>query len=238
MVLQLLEDGKPRRRDEIAYSLGEANQILNRMTASGLLVFNRTTQQYSIAKLGAQELEYSRGRESRDYDGLKGGNDRGMTQASVIEKKKSSAKRRTAYDELKEFQGRKYSGMKVGRSHKWIYDKGEWKEKKFSPDEWTFNYSAGKTRAWRAPEGSGAPVGTEYHWYIVADQVVKKLDANRYSTSMTGIKYKIAHKRSGQENWNIGERVRKRKLIQTLEKYVDQLKEEMNAPPPHAAQAA
>lgn len=34
------------------------------------------------------------------------------------------------YNEYKEFQGRKYTGMKVGRSHKWYYDKGEWKEKK------------------------------------------------------------------------------------------------------------
>src|SRR5690242_20808613 len=29
---------------------------------------------------------------------------------------------------------RSYSGMKVGRSHKWYYDKGEWKEKKITPD--------------------------------------------------------------------------------------------------------
>ena len=30
--------------------------------------------------------------------------------------------------------------MKVGRSHKWYYDKGEWKEKKITPDKWEFSY--------------------------------------------------------------------------------------------------
>lgn len=92
--------------------------------------------------------------------------------------------------------------MKVGRSHKWYYDKGEWKEKKVTPDQWDFNFSVDKKRAGQAPEGSGVPAGTEYHWYILAHQNVKKVDANRYTTSMTGIKYKLAHRRAERENWN------------------------------------
>ncbi len=28
------------------------------------------------------------------------------------------------------FEGKKYTGMMVGRTHKWYYNKGEWKEKK------------------------------------------------------------------------------------------------------------
>ena len=35
-----------------------------------------------------------------------------------------------SYNKYKEFEGQKYTGMKVGGSHKWYYDKGEWKEKK------------------------------------------------------------------------------------------------------------
>lgn len=147
----------------------------------------------------------------------------------------SFRKKQASYDQFKEFNGRKYTGMKVGRSHRWVYDSGEWKEKKISPDEWTFTYSAEKTRAYRAPEGSGVPVGTEYHWYIVADQVVKKMDANRYTTSMTGTKYKIAHKRAGLEHWNITDRAQKKKLIETLERFVDQLKNEDIALESHAA---
>ena len=40
------------------------------------------------------------------------------------------------YNKLKQFDGKKYTGMKVGGSHRWYYDKGEWKEKKVSPDKW------------------------------------------------------------------------------------------------------
>lgn len=105
-----------------------------------------------------------------------------------------------SYNEYKEFEGKKYTGMKVGRSHKWYYDKGDWKEKKIAPDKWEFTYAVNKRRAGNAPEGSGVPVGTEYHWYILAHQNVRKLDANNYTTSMTGLKYKLAHKRSESEN--------------------------------------
>jgi hypothetical protein len=31
---------------------------------------------------------------------------------------------------------------------------------------------------YRSKLGSGAPIGTEYHWYILAHQNVRKLDAN------------------------------------------------------------
>jgi hypothetical protein len=35
-----------------------------------------------------------------------------------------------SYNQFKEFQGKNYTGMRVGRTHKWYYDKGEWKEKR------------------------------------------------------------------------------------------------------------
>jgi len=146
----------------------------------------------------------------------------------AVQKKKDNAKRPgTGYDEFKEFQGKKYTGMKVGRSHRWHYDKGEWKEKKISPDEWNFTYSVKKRRAWSAPEGSGVPVGTEYHWYILADQTVKKLDANTYTTEMSGTKYKLAHKRADLAKWNISDRAQKKQLVQLLEKSANQLKGEL-----------
>ena len=93
----------------------------------------------------------------------------------TIQKKKNGAKKNTSksYNKFKQFEGKKYTGMKVGRTHKWYYDNGEWKEKKITPDKWEFTYSVKKTRAWQAPEGSGVPVGTEYHWYILADQNVR-----------------------------------------------------------------
>jgi hypothetical protein len=132
----------------------------------------------------------------------------------------------TAYNEYKQFEGRKYTGMRVGGIHRWYYDRGEWKEKKVSPDKWEFNYATNKRRAWNAPEGSGVTVGTEYHWYILAHQIVRKLDANSYTTSMTGLKYKLAHKRVGVNRWSSTENAQKEQLIKILEEYVAQLKKE------------
>src|SRR5438046_7242985 len=88
----------------------------------------------------------------------------------------------SGYDQVKEFEGQRYTGMKVGRHHKWRYDAGEWREQKVTPDRWTFRYAVVKRRAGKAPEGSGAPVGTAYRWYILASQIVTKLDANSYMT--------------------------------------------------------
>lgn len=131
------------------------------------------------------------------------------------------------YNQFKEFEGKQYTGMKVGRSHKWYYDKGEWKEKKITPDKWEFTYAVTKRRAGNAPEGSGVPVGTEYNWYILAHQNVRKLDSNNYSTSMTGLKYKLAHKRAEKENWSITDNAQRKRLIQILQELIDQLKGEM-----------
>ena len=48
------------------------------------------------------------------------------------------------YNAYKEYEGKRYTGMKVGRSHKWIYDPGEWKETKVTPDRWQADYRAVK----------------------------------------------------------------------------------------------
>lgn len=132
-----------------------------------------------------------------------------------------------AYEEYKEFNGIKYTGMRVGGNHKWYYEKGIWSEKKIAPDKWELTYSVNKKRAWDAPEGSGVPVGTEYHWYILAHQNVRKLDANNYATSMTGIKYKLAHKRADRLNWNTSENQQRKQLVQILEELIIQVKNEI-----------
>ena len=148
----------------------------------------------------------------------------------AIQRKKTETKQdfSKTYNEFKEFEGRQYTGMKVGRGHKWYYDKGEWKEKKVTPDKWEFIYTANKRRAGHAPEGSGVPVGTEYHWYILAHQNVRKLDANNYTTSMVGVKYKLAHKPADKEKWNATDNMQRKKLIQVLQELTVQLKREMN----------
>lgn len=136
-----------------------------------------------------------------------------------------------SYNSFKTFHGRQYTGMKVGRAIKWHYDKGVWKDKKISPDKWEISFEVQKHRAGHAPEGSGAPVGTEYHWYIMAHQVVKKLDANTYSTDMNGVKFKVSHKRSNKEHWSLNDKAQRKQLIKILKAYIEELELEPAGPP-------
>src|SRR2546421_9459783 len=104
----------------------------------------------------------------------------------------------TAYDKFKEHEGKRYTGMKVGRGHKWRYEAGDWTEKKVTPDKWEFQYSVVKRRKGRAPEGAGAPVGTPHNWYLPRRQNVTKLGADNYTTQLAGGEEKLAHKRGGK----------------------------------------
>ena len=135
-----------------------------------------------------------------------------------------------SYNQFKEYEGQKYTGMKVGRSHKWYYDKGEWKEKKITPDLWQINYAVTKRRAGHAPEGSGVPVDTEYHWYIVAHQNVRKLNANDYTTSMAGLKFKVAYKKAGTEKWSATPRAQRNRMIKFLREVIEDLEKQQEEP--------
>lgn len=131
-----------------------------------------------------------------------------------------------SYNHYKVFEGQQYTGMKIGGGHKWYYDQGIWRDKKITPDEWEIEYAVTKRRAGKAPEGSGAKVGTQYHWYIIAHQLVTKLDANDYSTSMSGLKFKLAHKRADSDKWSASEKAQRRKAIKVLQKLLKQLQDQ------------
>jgi hypothetical protein len=156
-------------------------------------------------------------------------------------KGKASAKH-DAYDSFKEFEGKRYTGMKVGRGHKWQYEPGIWTEKKVTPDQWEIRFAVTKRRRGKAPEGSGVPVGTAYHWYILAHQTVTKLDANSYETDMAGVKYKLAHRRADKSSWSASDRAQRKRLIKILRKMADDLEQlEADAEPaplPRALRAA
>jgi hypothetical protein len=141
-----------------------------------------------------------------------------------------------SYSEFKEYEGRKYTGMKIGRSHKWYYDKGEWKETKVTPDLWQISYAVTKRRAGRAPEGSGVPVGTEYHWYVLAHQNVLKLNANDYTTSLAGLKFKIAHRRAATGKWSATSRAQRMRMIQFLQGMIEELEQQKDEPVTAAAE--
>jgi hypothetical protein len=145
---------------------------------------------------------------------------RSSTKQSTNEAKSDLA---VSYNEFKEHEGQRYTGMKIGRSHKWYYDKGEWKETKITPDLWQIGYAVTKRRAGRAPEGSGVPVGTEYHWYVLAHQNVAKQTANDYTTSLTGLKFKIAHKRADSGKWSATPKTQRKRMIKFLQDVIAQL---------------
>lgn len=130
------------------------------------------------------------------------------------------------YNEFKTFEGHRYTGMQIGHSHKWNYDAGIWHETKITPDLWQISYAVTKRRAGHAPEGSGVPVGTGYHWYILAHQNVKKLNANDYTTSMAGLKFKLAHKRAEKNKWSVSGKTQRKHLIDFLQSIIAQLQEE------------
>ncbi|MCW8194114.1 hypothetical protein F6455_04865 [Proteobacteria bacterium 005FR1] len=137
--------------------------------------------------------------------------------------KNGSGKKPDSYDRLKQHGGKSYSGMPIGRSHKWLYDQGEWRERKVSLDEWEIFYQTPKRRTAKAPKGSGAPIGTEYNWLIVSHQRVDKLDENVYMTRMEGKKFKVAHKRASKDKWSASERTQRKHVIQYLQQVIDEL---------------
>ena len=97
---------------------------------------------------------------------------------------------------------------------------------KITPDKWEFTFDVDKRRSGKAPEGSGVPVGTEYHWYPNTSNV-RKLDANNYTTSMTGLKFELAHKRAEKDKWSVSENAQRKQLIQVLRESNNQQERQM-----------
>ncbi len=131
-----------------------------------------------------------------------------------------------AFDDMKSFNGQKYTGMPVGLSHHWNYPNGEWEETKVAPDMWKIKFTSLKSRKTPAPEGSGVPLKTSYHWYIMADQCVTKTTKDDYQTAMEGLKFKIGHKRAYWKNWSYGyegQPTYRQKLIGILQSALQQL---------------
>ena len=143
-----------------------------------------------------------------------------------VRRKRTPTKVGASYETIKNYNGKQYVGMQIGRSHKWYYDKGEWKDKKITPDLWEIRYEVTKRRAGKAPKGSGAPVGTGYHWYILAHQEVLKINADDYTTVLSGLKYKIAHKRAAKGSWSASIPTQRKTQLKFLKEMVAQLEKE------------
>jgi hypothetical protein len=68
--------------------------------------------------------------------------------------------------------------------------------------------------------------------------VVTKLDANTYSTELSGTKFKLAHKRAGSESWSGSDRAQRKHLVQILRQMISELENSpADAPEPSAEPA-
>jgi hypothetical protein len=131
------------------------------------------------------------------------------------------------YDTFKVHGKKIYTGMRVGGSHHWNYNEGKWFETKEAPDKWSFKFNSIKTRINPAPTNTGANINTQFHWYIIADQIATKIDNNNYMTSMKGVKFKIGHKRPHWRtfSYNYPEQLSyKERIIEILEEILSGLK--------------
>lgn len=133
------------------------------------------------------------------------------------------------YNELKEYNGKVYTGMLIGGSHNWLYPEGRWRETKVAPDKWTFSFESVKKRSFQSGDNTGARRGTIFHWYIIADQKAEKLDNDSYKTSMNGMKFKIGHKRPYWKRFSYDyddQQSYKERVIMALEETLEALKGE------------
>lgn len=133
-----------------------------------------------------------------------------------------------AYEDVKEHGGKSYRGMKVGGSHLWTYPDGKWTERKLTPQRWDVAFTSLKRRRRRAPEGSGAEVGSGYHWLIVAHQWAGKMDANTYATHLEGSKHLLSFRKPGWRGWTTqqkGHTSARLRTIAILEELIEELRD-------------
>lgn len=134
-----------------------------------------------------------------------------------------------AYADEKEHEGQPYRGMKVGGLHLWTYPDGKWTERKVTPQQWDVAFTSLKRRRRRAPEGSGAEVGSGYHWLIVAHQWAGKTDANTYATHLEGSKHLLSFRKPGWKGWTTqqaGHKSARARTIAILEQLIAELREQ------------
>src|SRR5215469_8070044 len=154
--------------------------------------------------------------------------------ATMTKAKKSAGRRKApgkkdltaSFNRFKTYNGQLYTGVRIGRGHHWNYDAGDWKETKITPDLWEISYAVTKRRVGHAPDHSGVPAGTEYHWYILAHQTAVKRNANDYDTKMLGLKFKLAHKRADKGRWSASGPTQRKHLIAFLKDFISQLEKD------------
>jgi hypothetical protein len=107
-----------------------------------------------------------------------------------------------SFADVKEHRGVEHSGSNVGANRSWAAA-GRWQEVKVGAEKWGFKWEGSQVRLGsQAPAGSGADLGSEFHYLVLGHQFVRKADSNTYESRLAGSKYQIGHKRPGWLLWS------------------------------------
>lgn len=128
------------------------------------------------------------------------------------------------YNQIKEFEGKKYTGMKIGGSHEWNYNDNLWQEEKVEPDLWRIKFTATKRRTHSASINTGCEIGTQYNWLIVGQQRVIKINENEYQTVLEGNKWKIGYKKPSWRDFSYNYKDQKSEKQQIIDKLNEELR--------------
>lgn len=107
-------------------------------------------------------------------------------------------------------------GTQVGGPQMWSYPDGKWTERKLTPQRWDVAFTSLQRRRRRAPEGSGAEVGSGHHWLVVAHQWAGKMDANTYATHLEGSKHLLGIRKPGWNGWSTQQEGHKSARVRTI----------------------
>lgn len=119
---------------------------------------------------------------------------------------------------LTEFEGEPYNGLRATQT--WAMGKGKWEEQRTGAQSWEILFETIAVKPLKT--GTGMPIGSEHHSYVLAHQKLVKTRNNTYQVRIEGLKFKLAHKETG-EKWSANANVRRHNLIKILKQALHDL---------------
>ena len=147
----------------------------------------------------------------------------GVVMAKANRQARARSTNRSSYDAFKDYEGRRYTGMKIGRGHKWRYDEGDWIEKKLRLKNGRSGSRPSSADAATHPRARAfrrAPSTTGTCWPIRA-----RASSTRTPTRPTwsATNSELAHKRADKGTWSASEKARRAHLIKILKQMIADL---------------
>ena len=92
-------------------------------------------------------------------------------------------------------QGNPY-GFRPGNSrYQWDFLKGKWLERRIDANEHSFVLKARFEKTKDAFPTLTGDIGTEFRWFVCADQIARKVDDNAFETLMSGLRFLVGYKK-------------------------------------------